>query len=118
MSRYHSGISAHLPERVDDPKAWLAQVQLAIDDQPIGESAPCMNPECGRPVDFTGKGGPAPLYCSGRCRARASRMRERASQQLDVLEELLEATKHHHGVPREDLRARASLLRWWLTRLG
>lgn len=119
MSRYHSGISAHLPESPGgDPKAWLAQVQLAIDEQPLGQSAPCMNPECGRPVDFTGRGGPAPRYCSTTCRTKTAKMRQRATQQLDVLEGLLETTKHQRRVPREGLRARASLLRWWLARLG
>ena len=117
MPSYDSGISSHLPERSEDPRAWLAQVVLAMDEQPIGQSAPCMNPECGRPVDYTGHGRPS-SFCSTACRTKAAKMRQRARQQLEVLEGLLEATKHLNGVPREDLRSRANMLRWWLTRLG
>ena len=69
MNRYSSGLSGHLPERAGDPQAWLARVLIEIDAQPLGLSAPCQNPECGRPVDYGGTGRP-PLYCSHTCRGR------------------------------------------------
>lgn len=32
-------------------------------------------------------------------------------------EEILERTKGQHGIPRKELNERATMLRWWLTRL-
>lgn len=118
MARYPSGISSELPEQAGDTATWLARVLVAIDEQPLGTSALCANPECGGPVDYLGAGGPSPLYCSGSCRARASALRRRAKQQLEVIEKLLDETRSKHGVPRDQLRARANILRWWLARLG
>lgn len=117
MSRYPSGISAELPEPMGDSGAWLARVLVAIDEQPLGVSAPCANPECVGPVDYLGGVGPASLYCSSTCRSRASALRHRAAQQLEVIERLLQQTRLRKGVPRDELRARARLLRWWLARL-
>lgn len=117
MDRFPSGLGSELPEQVEDRRAWPARVLVAVDEHPIGQSAPCQNPECGRPVDYTGY-GPASMYCSGTCRSRAATMRRNAQQQLDVIERLLAATKHQAGVPRENLRTRAGMLRWWLARLA
>lgn len=117
MARYPSGISSALPNPIGDTEVWLAHVLVAIDEQPLGTSAPCANPECSGPVDYLGTGA-APLYCSTSCRARASALRGRAEQQLMTIEQLLDETRYRHGVPRERLRARANLLRWWLARLG
>lgn len=117
MARYPSGIASALPEPSGDTAVRLAHVLVAIDEQPLGTSAPCVNPECGGPVDYLGT-GVAPLYCSTSCRARASALRGRAEQQLTVIEQLLDETRYRHGVPRDDLRARANILRWWLARLG
>lgn len=116
MARYPSGISSELPEPTEDIAAWLACVLVAIDEQPLKTSAPCANPECVEPVDYLGTGA-APLYCSASCRARSSALRRRTEQQLTVIEQLLDKTHYRHGVPRDELRARANILRWWLTRL-
>lgn len=118
--RYPSGISSTLPDADgDDTPVWLARVRLEMGMTPIGESAPCMNPECAGPVDFIrGSQGEARLYCSRRCSNRASQLRLRARQQLDVIDRLLEATKGKQGIPRDELAARARQLRWWLARLG
>lgn len=118
MPRYPSGLGADLPESTDDARVWLAQVVLAMVEQPLGASAPCMNPECAEPVDYLGGGGPAPLYCSKGCRSRASTLRHTARRQLDVVNGLLDATRYMRGVPRDDLQARANQLRWWLARLA
>lgn len=118
MARYLSGISSELPEPTGDTAAWLARVLVAIDEQPLGTSAPCANPECAGPVDYLGAGGPSPLFCSSSCRARASALRRRAEQQLEIIERLLGETRSKHGVPRDELRARANILRWWRARLG
>lgn len=117
--RYPSGIASTLPDQPGgDPKVWAAQVVLAASATPLGQSAPCMNPECGGPVDYipTHPGTP-PRYCSSSCRNRASALRVRARQQLDVIDRLLAATKGKHDVPRDVLLERARQLTWWLDRL-
>lgn len=117
MARYPSGIHGTLPgDDIDDPRIRLTQMLLTIDEHPIADTAPCMNPECVQPVDYLGHGGIA-LYCSHACRSRASAMRLRARQQVDLIERTLEDTWHKKGVPREELEARARKLRAWLTRL-
>lgn len=62
MARYPSGLGVDFPPQTDDVRTWLARVSVAMDAQPIGTSAPCMNPECAGPVDYIGN-GPSPLYC-------------------------------------------------------
>lgn len=93
---------------------WLTRVLLTIEEQPLGHSAPCLNPECDKPVDFTGARGT--LYCSHYCRTRTSRIRRAASQQIEVLEELLDRPEASEVAP--ELVARVAHLRWWLARLG
>lgn len=118
MAHHPSGIHGPLPgDNVTDPRARLAQLLPAIDDHPIGTTAPCANPECSGPVDYLGHGRP-PLYCSSSCRARAAGMRRDATQQLQLIERTLTEAHGMHGVPRDELRTRAKQLRWWLDRLG
>lgn len=69
-----------------------------------------------QPVDYLGHGGIA-LYCSHACRSRASDLRLRARQQVDLIERTLEDTRYKKGVPREELAARVRKLRAWLVRL-
>lgn len=117
MARYPSGITSPLPgDDVPDVHVRLAQMALAIEEQPIAATAPCANPECVQPVDFLGHGHPA-RYCSSTCRSRAATMRRLAAQQIDLIERTLEEGKHLHSVPRDELRARVNQLRWWLTHL-
>lgn len=118
MARYRSGISGDLPgEDIEDPRARAAQMALEMDAIPIATTAPCMNPECGGPVDFLGN-GPLVRYCSSRCRNRASQLRRRALQQLALIERTLAEAKNLPGVPREEFHQRAQLLKWWLLRLA
>lgn len=117
MARYRSGITP-LPGRdVDDPRTRAAQIAAASDAHTISATAPCMNPECGGPVDYLGHGALA-LYCSSTCRARASTLRALAVEQLELIERTLDETKHRADIPRDQLRARARMLRWWLARLA
>ena len=119
MARFPTGLTGPLPEPGDDPNTWSTRLELALDDQPLGLSAPCLNPECVAPVDFhpTSK-GQALLYCSNTCRSRAATLRQRLAQQLDLIETALgPAHRHARGLPRAELRARARHLRWWLARL-
>lgn len=45
MARYPSGIHGALPgDDIDDPRTRLARMLLAIDEYPIADTAPCMNP--------------------------------------------------------------------------
>lgn len=117
--RYPSGLGGSpLPRRQADPKVWAAQTALVIDQMPIGTSAPCMNPECAGPVDrLPGTQGPPTLYCSKHCSSRASALRASATDQLAIIEEILDQTKGQHGIPRKELEERARMLRWWLLRL-
>lgn len=117
MARYPSGIIGPLPgDDVSDPEARLAQMSLEMDHSPVGTSAPCMNPECTSPVDYIGV-GPPNLYCSTTCRTRASVLRQRANQQLAIIQRTLRDARGLHGFPRQELRNRARLLEWWLLRL-
>lgn len=117
MARYPSGIHGELPgDDVDDPKVRLTRMLLVIDENPIGDTAPCMNPECVQPVDYLGRGDIA-LFCSSTCRSRTSAIRQRARQQLDLITRTLEDLKRKKDVPREDLQVRARKLRAWLVRL-
>ncbi|WP_435199609.1 hypothetical protein [Janibacter sp. GS2] len=117
MARYPSGVHGPLPgDHVDDVRVRLAQMTLAMEEHPVGNSAPCANPECTRPVDYLGVGH-LTLHCSGTCRSRVSTLRQHATQQLHLLERTLEESKHLPGVPRTELRTRARKLRWWLARL-
>lgn len=117
MARYPSGIASTLPgDEVNDPRVRLTRMLLAMDEHPIADTAPCMNPECVRPVDYLGRGD-LRLYCSSTCRARVSAMRRRARQQIDLITRTLEDTKHKKGVPRDELHARTQKLRAWLARL-
>lgn len=117
MARYPSGITP-LPGRdVDDPRARAAQIAAASDAHTISATAPCMNPECGGPVDYLGHGALA-LYCSHTCRSRASTLRTMATEQLELIERTLDETKHRADIPRDQLRTRARMLQWWLARLA
>lgn len=80
MTTYPSGVSGHLPLPISDAAAWGAQLDLAMDDQPIGQSAPCLNPECSGPVDYVPSVGPGLLYCSRYCRNRTAALRSRINQ--------------------------------------
>jgi len=115
MARYPSGLHGDLPD-IEDPRARLARMLLVIDENPIGETAPCMNPECCRPVDYLGRGDLI-LFCSSTCRSRVSTIRTRAHQQLDLITRTLADLKGQQDVPREALHARARKLRVWLARL-
>lgn len=117
MARYPSGITPLPGQDVEDAKARAKQIALAIDASPVSPTAPCMNPECGGPVDYLGHGVFA-LYCSSTCRARASTLRALAVEQLELIERTLDETKHRADIPREQLRVRARMLRWWLVRLA
>lgn len=117
MARFPSGITPLPGADVDDVLIRVAQMMPAMDSQPLGASAPCMNPECASPVDFLGR-GPVVLYCSTTCRARAATLRRLAQDQLDLIERTLTQAQHRHGIAREELRTRARQLRWWLTRLA
>ena len=117
--RYASGLTGPLPEP-DDTASWPALLDLAIDDQPLGTEAACLNPECATPVTFDHETrGSATLYCSHYCRSRTSELRKRATQQLAVIEAALgEQGRGMRGVPRAELRDRARHLKWWLARLA
>lgn len=116
-TRYDSGVSGTLTERGDlDVRAWLARLLLDLEEQPIGSTSTCANPECDRPVDYIGQGH-APHYCCKRCKDRAGEIRRRAAQQLDVITEFLEASRGKHGIPRGELEHRARMLRWWLEQM-
>lgn len=119
MARFPSGIaSGSLPGAdVDDPHVRAARLALTMDENPLGQTAPCVNPECAGPVDYLGTGALA-LYCSRTCRSRASTLRRSATQQLALIERTLTDTKHMHGVPRQAMRSRARTLQWWLARLA
>ena len=117
MARFPSGITPIPGADVDDVRTRIAQMAIAMDSQPLGMSAPCMNPECASPVDVLGR-GPAVLYCSTTCRARAATLRRLAQEQLELIERTLRESHHRHGVPRDELRTRAQQLRWWLARLS
>lgn len=115
--RYPSGLGGTLPTRQGrDVHTWLAATLLSDEERPVGECAPCMNPECTGPVDHVPGVRPR-LYCTPSCRSRAARLRSDALQQLDVLEELLAATKATPSIDRDRLHQRAQRIRWWLTRL-
>lgn len=115
MARYPSGLHGDLPD-IEDPRARLARMLLEMDQYPIADTAPCMNPECVEPVDYLGHGYPV-YYCSGTCRSRASAMRQRARQQLDLINRTLEDLAGKKDVPRSELTARAQKLQVWLVRL-
>lgn len=57
------------------------------------------------------------MYCSKRCASRASEIRERIEQQLDVLGRLLEALKGRHVGPKDHLVERERMLRRWLSKV-
>lgn len=117
MARFPSGITDLLPEpELEDLRIRATQLALAMDENPIGETAPCANPECSGPVDFLGS-GPLPLYCSRTCRARAAKLRKNVTVQLELIERTLAETKGLHAIDRQAMRSRARLLRWWLVRL-
>lgn len=117
--RYPSRLSSTLPEQDgSDTRAWLARVVTEIERWPLGESAPCANPECAGPVDYQAvPKGDAPRYCSRLCSNRAADLRRRARQQIETIERLLAATKGRQQIPRDLLNARARHLRWWLAYL-
>lgn len=116
-ARYPTGLTGPLPEP-DDAAAWPQLLDLAIDDQPLGTMAPCLNPECDQPVTYDHDERTGPLYCSHHCRSRASRLRILATQQLAAVEAALGSQgRYRRGVPRPELRDRARHLRWWLARL-
>lgn len=118
--RFPSGLIRPLPsldEAEGDIGAWLARVVLAMDQQPVGTTAPCVNPECNGPVDRVPGVKFTTLYCSSTCRNRTSALRRSCQQQLEVIDALLEVTKFKQRVPRQELRERAAMIRWWLARL-
>lgn len=117
MARYPSGLHGDLPgDDIDDLRVRLTQMTLEMEAHPIADTAPCMNPECGGPVDYLGRGD-LTLYCSSTCRSRVSTMRRRATQQLNLIERTLDEAKHKPDVPRDEMRARARKLRAWLRRV-
>lgn len=116
MARYPSGITPLQGADVQDPRVRAARMALEMDAHPIGSTAPCMNPECAGPVDYVGTGH-LTLYCSNTCRNRAAALRGLIAQELELLEETLEETKHKQGIPREEYLRRARMLRWWAARL-
>lgn len=118
MARYPTGLTRPLPEPGENAPTWAKRLALDLDDQPLGHTAPCLNPECTGPVDFIPNRGPGPLYCSHACRSRTSDLRQRATQQLEVITTALTLpASKTRGLNRADLRARARHLRWWLARL-
>lgn len=117
MPRFPSGITPLPGANVDDVRTRAVRLALAMDEQPLGASAPCMNPECDDPVDFIGTGA-LNLYCSTTCRSRASTLRGIALQQLATVEHTLADAHYMHGIPRDDLRRRARQLRCWLARMA
>lgn len=117
MARYPSGITPTPGRDVADARARAVQIALEADAHPISMTAPCMNPECGGPVDYLGTGAPV-MYCSHTCRSRASTLRRLAEEELELVERTLEEAKHRAGIPREELRTHARMLRWWLLRLS
>lgn len=117
MARFPSGIIPLPGDDVDDVRARLAQMLPEMDSHPIATSAPCMNPECTSAVDYLGT-GPLTLYCSALCRNRASDLRRMIRDQLLLIETTLDQAHYRHDIPRQELRARAQLLRWWLIRLA
>lgn len=118
MTTYPSGLTSPLPERGQDAAAWGRHLALAIDDQPLGQCAPCLNPECVGPVDYVPGRGPALLYCSTYCRNRTFALRQRLTQQLHIIDTALGSDYARvRGLPRDELRDRARHLRWWLARL-
>lgn len=82
MATYPSGLTRTFPEPDDFPTAaaWGVQLELALEEQPLGPSAACMNPECANPVDYA-PCGTTLIYCSSYCRNRASDIRRRITQQ-------------------------------------
>lgn len=118
MARFPSGITGDLPgEDIEDPQARAAQIALEAGLRPIAETAPCMNPECGGPVDYVGT-GPAVRFCSRTCRSRVVELRRRVVQQIALIERTLAEAKGRRDVPRNLLEERVRLLRWWMLRLG
>lgn len=119
MATFPSGLTRPLPEP-DDSASWPRVLDLAIDDQPLGTTAACLNPECDQPVEYDVDGrGPGPFYCSHFCRSRTSDLRVRVTQQLQVIETALGVKyRSTRGIPRTELRDRRRHLRWWLARLS
>lgn len=118
-ARYPTGLTSPLPTP-DSSDSWPRILDLAIDDQPLGTTAPCLNPECGQGVNYDlDARGPSPLYCSAFCRTRTSDLRIRVTQQLQVIESALSAHyRRTRGVPRTELRDRQRHLKWWHARLS
>lgn len=118
QNTHPSGLTRTFPVHEDFPNvtAWNEDLLLEMDAQPLGLTTRCLNPECTMTVTFTSTGR-APYYCSHHCRTRASRMRARATQQLEVISTAL-ANRSVHGPAREQLRNRARILRWWLAHLA
>lgn len=119
MARYPTGLTRPLPEP-DNSDAWPRGLDLAIDDQPLGTTAPCLNPECVEAVDYDlDARGSGPLYCSHFCRSRTSDLRVRVAQQLQVIDTALGPDyRYARGVHRTELRDRQRHLMWWLARLS
>lgn len=117
-ARYPTGLTRPLPEP-DETTAWPQRLDLAIDEQPLGTLAACLNPECDQAVEYDHDArGSASVYCSHYCRTRTSDLRTRATQQMHVIQAALgEQGRYVHGVPRAELRDRARHLNWWLARL-
>lgn len=118
-ARYPTGLTRPLPEP-DNSDSWPRILDLALDDQPLGTTAPCLNPECDQDVDYDlDTPGPGPLYCSHFCRSRTSDLRVRVTQQLKVIESALGPDyRYVRGVPRAELRDRQRHLMWWQARLS
>lgn len=119
MATFPTGLTRPLPEP-DDSRSWPRLLDLAIDEQPLGTTAACLNPECDQAVEYAVDGrGPGPLYCSHFCRSRTSVLRVRVAQQLQVIETALSAKyRYARGIPRTELRDRQRHLKWWLARLS
>lgn len=119
MATYPTGLTRPLPEP-DDSTSWPRLLDLAIDEQPLGTTAACLNPECDQSVEFDFDArGPGPLYCSHFCRSRTSDLRVRVTQQLQVIETALGPKyRSARGTPRTELRDRQRHLKWWHARLS
>ncbi|WEV76765.1 hypothetical protein O9K63_09110 [Janibacter cremeus] len=126
MATYPSGLTRTFPEPDDFPTAaaWGVQLELALEEQPLGPSAACMNPECANPVDYA-PSGTTLIYCSSYCRNRASDIRRRITHQLRVIDAALGPDHARaRGLPRAALQARAHHLHWsrrdsvWVGRSG
>lgn len=82
--------------------------------RPMLDTAPCMNPACPNLVKYRTGPGPAPLYCSHRCRSMASNAARRLERQLEILTD--PELRPDDPEERADWAQREALVRWHLLR--